>query len=123
MKITSFNPAIVTQHPEDIIAVFEALGFERQHNNAGVGDKFVTSVTMKSPDGFRVSVTKNDRTPTDRVLIHMNIDDYDEAVEFLESKGFTNISGAVTNDSSFKACNMTAPTGVSFSVVKHIKKD
>ena len=31
MKITSFNPAIVTSDPDSCIKLFEELGFERQH--------------------------------------------------------------------------------------------
>ncbi len=31
MKITSFNPMILTKKPEEVIALFEALGFERRH--------------------------------------------------------------------------------------------
>lgn len=35
MKITSFNPMIVTKKPEEAIALFEALGFERHHHKTG----------------------------------------------------------------------------------------
>ena len=31
MKITSFNPLIVTKDAASTIALFEALGFERRH--------------------------------------------------------------------------------------------
>lgn len=31
MKITSFNPMIITANADDIIKTFEALGFERRH--------------------------------------------------------------------------------------------
>ena len=32
MKITSFNPMIVTKDLESVVAIFEALGFEKSHN-------------------------------------------------------------------------------------------
>jgi hypothetical protein len=32
MKITTFNPMILTKKPEEAIALFEALGFERHHH-------------------------------------------------------------------------------------------
>lgn len=35
MKITSFNPMILTKKPEEVIALFEALGFERRHQKTG----------------------------------------------------------------------------------------
>ena len=34
MTITSFNPVILTKKPEEAIALFEALGFERSHQKA-----------------------------------------------------------------------------------------
>ena len=35
MTITSFNPVILTKKPEEAIALFEALGFERSHQKSG----------------------------------------------------------------------------------------
>ena len=35
MKITSFNPLIVTKDVASVSALFEALGFERKHNPTG----------------------------------------------------------------------------------------
>ena len=35
MKITTFNPTILTKKPEEVIALFEALGFERRHHKVG----------------------------------------------------------------------------------------
>ena len=37
MKITSFNPLIVTKDAESAIALFEELGFERRHTKQGIG--------------------------------------------------------------------------------------
>ena len=34
MKITTFNPMILTKKPEEAIALFEALGFERHHHKS-----------------------------------------------------------------------------------------
>ena len=39
MKITSFNPLIVTKDEAPAIELFEALGFERRHNNTNVDGK------------------------------------------------------------------------------------
>lgn len=38
MKITSFNPMIVTNDAESVIALFEALGFECRHKKTGIND-------------------------------------------------------------------------------------
>ena len=37
MKITSFNPLIVTKDAESAIKLFEALGFERRHTKDSIG--------------------------------------------------------------------------------------
>ncbi len=37
MKITSFNPSIVTKDIEAVVGLFEALGFEKRHIPSGTG--------------------------------------------------------------------------------------
>ena len=46
MNITAFNPAIITSDAASVIALFEALGFERRHTKTGINDEF-TSVRMR----------------------------------------------------------------------------
>lgn len=125
MKITSFNPLIVTKDAEKVIALFEALGFERRHKKTGINDKDVTSVRMRytGEDGkiFHVDVTEAD-VPQDIVSIRMNIPDFDEAFAMLEEKGFKNIQGEkVTHTGSSKSTMMVSPSGFSISVAEHIK--
>ena len=36
MKITGFNPMIVTAKADDVVKVFEDLGFEKSHTKTGV---------------------------------------------------------------------------------------
>ena len=42
MKITSFNPLIVTKDAEPVIALFEDLGFEKRHTKEGITTGAVT---------------------------------------------------------------------------------
>ena len=51
MTITSFNPLIVTKDAEAVIALFEALGFERRHTKEGFGHD-VSAVRMKDSNGL-----------------------------------------------------------------------
>lgn len=125
MKITSFNPLIVTKDAEKVIALFEALGFERRHKKTGINDKDVTSVRMRytGEDGkiFHVDVTEAD-VPQDILSIRMNIPDFDEAFAMLEEKGFKNAQGEkVTHTGSSKSTMMVSPSGFSISVAEHIK--
>lgn len=124
MNITAFNPIIITKDPEPAIALFEALGFERKHMKTGINDKDITSVDLKHPNGFRVDVVKSDAVPQDITSIRMNVRDFDEAYEYLISKGFRNAQGdKVTDTGSSKATMMVSPSGYSINLVEHIRKD
>ena len=122
MKITGFNPLIVTKDAEAAIRMFEELGFERRHSlDANTGTTDFTSVRMKNAEGFYVDIA-NVQVPQDMTLIRMNVDNFDEAYEFLLSKGFTNPRGGHTVDTKTnKSCMMKSPTGFAFDLCQHIK--
>ena len=90
MKITSFNPLIVTKDAEATIALFEALGFERRHTKEGISINNTTDVRMKEANGFHVDVSGGDGEWT---MIRMNVDNLDEALAFLEARGFHHREG------------------------------
>ena len=71
MKITTFNPLIVTKDPESAIALFEALGFEKKHAKEGISVNNRTNVRMKDANGFHVDVTEGENEWT---MIRMNVD-------------------------------------------------
>ena len=122
MKITSFDPLVVTGRPDDAIALFEALGFERRHEKTGINDADINAVSMKHPDGFRVTVAGVPGLPQDTLTIRMNVDSFQEAFDFLAARGFKNAQGErVTDTGSSLATTMVAPTGFSISVAEHIK--
>ena len=124
MQITNFSPVVITEDAESAIALFEELGFERRHRKEGVNinDKGVNIVNMKHPDGFRVDVTKVERMPKDPMAIRMNVRDFDEAYEFLTSRGFTNVQGSdVTKTGSSRVTPMVSPSGFTIILIEHIK--
>jgi len=122
MKITSFNPLVVSRDPEAVIALFEALGFQRQHTKTGISDLNITGVRLKDANGFHVDVANGD-FPGDRTLIRMNVDDLDEAVELLTARGFKKAGSfketEVTPSSRFNI--MISPTGFVMNVIQHIQ--
>ena len=122
MKITGFNPLIVTKDAEAAIKMFEELGFERRHSlDANTGTTDFTSVRMKNAEGFYVDIA-NVPVPQDLTLIRMNVDDFDEAYNFLLSKGYTNPRDGQTVDTKTnKSCMMKSPTGFAFDLCQHIK--
>ncbi len=124
MQITSFNPLIVTKDSENIIKLFEELGFERRHQKDGINDKDITSFDLKDPNGFRVNVTQVDTVPQDMTTIRMNVRDFNEAYELLKSKGFVNAQGdKITDTGSSISTMMVSPTGFSISISEHIRKE
>ena len=126
MKITAFNPIIITSQAEETIKLFEELGFERRHKKEGINDADITSVDMKNADGFRVNVVKssNSNLPQDLTAIRMNVRDFDEAYEFLTARGFKNAQGdKVTDTGSSKATLMVSPSGFAINLVEHIRKE
>lgn len=127
MKITSFNPLIITKDAESVIALFEALGFERRHKKTGINGKDITSVRMRyeGEDGkvFHVDVTQAD-VEKDITTIRMNVSDFDEAYEMLKARGFINTQGdRITDTGSSRSTMMVSPTGFTISITQHIKHD
>ena len=125
MKITTFDPIIVTKSAEDVVKVFEDLGFEKSHapvTTTEVGD--VQSYRMKNADGFHVDVSNAlQDTERDYTLIRMNVDNFEEAYDILIKHGFTNTRGDKTLDTkSATAATMVSPSGFRIALVQHNKK-
>ena len=131
MKITTFNPMILTRKPEEAIALFEALGFERRHHKtgeAGDGEHGLdfSTVRMKDANGFHVDVVTADteRLERDLTVIRMNVDDFDEAAELLRSHGFRESKIVPQNYTpSSRYAYFVSPSGFIIDLVKHIRKD
>ncbi len=120
MKITSFNPLILTKKSEEAIELMKNLGFEVRHNIPNPETADITTTDMTDGNGFRIDVTQVD-LPEDRILIRMNVDNFEEAYDFLVSKGFTCPSGRVLETKSSKSAMMVAPSGYAFDLCQHIK--
>ena len=122
MKITSFNPLIITKDPESAIQLFEELGFERHHTKTGISESKRTNVRMEDANDFHVDIAGSD---DEWSLIRMNVDDVDEAIAILEKHGFRrpkreSVSDTVDTGSS-KLAMMVSPSGFIIAVSEHIK--
>ena len=125
MQITSFNPMIVTKDAASVIALFEALGFERRHMKTGINDSDITSVRMRytNEDGkvFHVDVAQA-HVEKDITTIRMNIRDFDETYQMLQEKGFVNAQGdRITRTSSSESTMMISPSGFTINITEHIR--
>ena len=126
MKITAFNPLILTKDAEATIALYEALGFERRHTKSGIEGN-VTSVTMRytGDDGkvFNIDVTEAP-VPQDVTTIRMSVRGFDEAYQLLEERGFKNAQGdKITETGTSKATMMVSPSGFPINISEHIRKE
>ena len=125
MTITTFNPFIDTAHADELIKLFEELGFERRHKKEGIeiADRSDTVFRMKDENGFHLDILQSDAMrPRDAVGIRMNVDDFDEALSILRAHGFKNVYGDDTvATKTSKAAMMISPSGFTISVIQHIK--
>ena len=124
MKITTFNPQIMTRNADAVVRLFEELGFERRHTKEGIGELDVTGIRMKDAEGNYLDISQSDEVPgNDLVAIRMNVDDFEEAYQLLVSKGFRNFYGdhIVENETS-KSAVMISDSGFAFNLIQHIKE-
>lgn len=126
MKITTFDPIIITNKGDDAVELFRSLGFEKTHAPVtDTGNGNVQSYRMKHEAGYHVDVAyATEDLPRDKTYIRMNVDDFEEAYNILIKHGFKNLRGDGTIDSrSAKAATMISPSGFIIALVKHIRKD
>ena len=123
MKITGFCPLIVTKDPEGVMKVFEALGFERRHTKKDIEDGANINYSMKDANGNRINIASSETIERDLTSISMNVDNFQEAYDFLLGKGFVNPRGdKVTDTSSSKSTMLFAPSGFPITVSEHLKE-
>ena len=125
MRVTGFAPSILTAHPDDVVSLFEALGFERRHNDGAEVGIVSGSARMKDANGFCIDITSTDRFPQDKTLIRLNVDDFDEGYQLLLDHGFHNAlgDGVIIETGHFKGAHMASPSGFEIMLMKHIHRD
>jgi predicted RNA binding protein YcfA (HicA-like mRNA interferase family) len=129
MKITTFDPIIVSPKAADVVKLFEELGFEKTHSPVtAVETGEVHTFRMKHENGYHVDVSDMSRSlpdlKSDYIVIRMNVDDFDEAYKILTAHGFKNTRGdGKLETGSADVTTMVSPSGFTIALVKHIKKD
>ena len=122
MKISNFSTMIISPNVEDIVNLFIDLGVEKQHEKNFTADHDITSNVLEDSEGHMISIAAAP-VPKDMTVIRMNVDNFDEAYEFLKAKGFNNAYGTdrVQDTGSSKAALMVSPSGFAISLAQHIK--
>ncbi|MBQ9383445.1 MAG: hypothetical protein IJT87_04360 [Ruminiclostridium sp.] len=122
MKITTFDPLIITKESESVIAVFEALGFERRHRNDKIPDREgIVGVRMENENGYHVDIVQSGNVQSDQMTVRINVDDFDEAYKMFEERGFKSNTDKPIVMPSSKSIGLTAPSGFRISLAQHIK--
>ena len=122
MKITSVNPLIVSPKGDEIVKLFEELGFVKQHTVEQVTESGVVDVNLKDSQGNRIDVATAKGMQQDLTLIRMNVDDFETAYEYLIGKGFVNHGGdSKVESESAKSAMMISPSGFAFDLCQHKK--
>ncbi len=125
MTITTFNPMILSKNAEEIVALFEEMGFEKRHQRDGIDDKDITNYRMKDANGFYVDIARVESMEQDMTTMRMNVRDFEEAYEFLKSKGFRNPrpNDEIVESPSSRSCLLFSPSGFSIQLTQHIRKE
>ena len=122
MKITTFNPLIITRDPDAAIELFEKLGFKQHHVKQNISEIKTTDVRMKDENGFYVDIAQGDGEYT---MIRVNVDDFDEAIEFFMSHGFRKPNHErahkTVDTGSSRYTMVVSPSGYILAVSQHIK--
>lgn len=125
MQITTFNPMILSPKADEVIRLFEELGFERRHQVDNIDNMDISSVRMKDSNGFHVDIASVESLQQDMTTMRMNVRDFDEAYELLKDHGFKNARGDdhTVESASAKSCLMISPSGFSIQLTQHIRKE
>ena len=75
---------ILSSKADEIVSLFQELGFERKHNK--VGEDF-SSNRVSDENGFHIDIVQA-ALPQDLTSIRMNVDNFDEVRDLLLAKGF-----------------------------------
>lgn len=124
MRVTTFNPQIITKDAGPIVEVFKELGFEIRHDQEGIGELDVEGIRMKDGNGFYLDISEPGiDLPRDVTAIRMNVDNFGEAYELLTEHGFKNFYGdKIVETKRAKSAVMISPSGFAVNMVQHIKE-
>ena len=125
MKITTFNPQILTNTPEQAIELFQALGFEKRHDQKDIGEMKVEGIRMKDANGFALDISAPSVSlPKDITAIRINVDNFDEAYQFFTERGFRNYYGdQVVDTKSSRSAFLISESGFGINLIQHIRKE
>lgn len=125
MKITTFNPIIITKNAAPTVKLFEELGFHQRHQPDGssAAGYDYKDYRMTDDNGFHVDVAyTSGAADRDFIAIRINVDDFNEAYDFLVERGFKSMTGKpATETESSRGLSLMSPSGIIIVLCQHIK--
>ncbi|MCQ2050185.1 MAG: VOC family protein [Candidatus Saccharibacteria bacterium] len=87
MKVTAFNPALVTNNPDESIGFFKKLGFKiiKKLTFDSVND---IEYILENESGQRMDIVYDEKIQKNMNVCRINVDDFDEAVNIFSEHGF-----------------------------------
>ena len=125
MKISAFNPTVLTSNPENVLDLFKDFGFEIRHNDKAEEGLATGSYRLKDENGFYIDITSSEHFPKDMTLIRMSVDNFEEGYKLLEKHGFKNALGEneIIKTPHWIGADMVSDSGLRIMLMHHIKKD
>lgn len=124
MKISGFNPIILTNDLEKLCSVHvEKLGFKVIHTIKGTAadPEAVGEYVMENDAGARIDLVYYEKAVNGITSVRVNVDDFDEALAVYQSEGFSVAAGPVVLKSAKWALVDRGSDGNTFVLMQHIK--
>lgn len=126
MKISTFNPMLLTPNFEETLEFAKKLGFEVRHTptmKVPIGAE-VRSYRLTDDNGNALDIADDPGALEARLIIRMNVDDFDEAVETLAEMGVPKPDeDQIVVTPSNKSAMIRTPMGFAFVLYQHIKNN
>lgn len=121
MKFKTAYPAIILPNVDDKLEFFKESGFKVIHETKDVLEKGNIEYVLENDAGQRIDIVKSISVKKPMHVIRMNVDDYDESIEYLLSNNYRIKLGPDFGE-SYKCALLINPDEFRLLIMKHIEK-
>ena len=120
MKISSVGTLIVSPKKEEYLKLFKELGFEEEHVKSDIEGGANVNTVLKDAKGNRIDISSTQKLDKDLTSLRINVDNFEEALEYFTKNGFVNTRGdKITETSSSTDTFLISPTGLGITLAQH----
>lgn len=123
MKVSTIKPLILTTNAEKLIKVYSALGFKKKHvkDDIEILNSTTNCTILVDDNDNRIYISQADNIPKEMTVIHINVDNFDEAYEHFKSEGYYDAKPQITRSATSISQLMFCKTGTGVIICQHIK--